>query len=413
MLIKGAIVCDFEREQKDDVRIQGGRVVEIAKSLLPLEGEEVIRAEGLTLLPAMIDTNARVANGSLTGKNLAKLAQKAIQGGVGSVALMPDCTPALDNEAAIELLRSCQSQLDFTLFPLAAAHKSGDAKLSDLSILHQMGCVGIALDSSLDGNLARRACEYALMLRRPLFCRCEDASLRGNGVMNDGRLSSKLGLPGIPSLSESKEVAKMAEMAIFMGVSMVFQALSSERSLRLVERAKEENPALFSEVSIHHLARTEDLCTGFNTGAKLLPPLKSESTRRKLLNLLKEGKIDLVSSLQSEHSISKKDVAFEEAAFGIDAIEDHFALCYTYLIKQGRLTLSEMSRVTSKRAAEVLGLERKGYIGVGAEADLILVDLKSSRVVEDSFSPYYNTILYGEVEKTILAGNIVYQRNKG
>lgn len=412
MVIKGAIVCDYEREQKNDVRIREGKIVEIQKSILPEKGEEVVLAEGLSLLPAMVDLNVRVANDSLTGKNLATLAKKAAKGGVGSLALMPDCSPSLDNEAAIELLNSYKGELPASIFPIASATKKEDGKLSDLSILHKMGCRGIFIESSLDGNLSRRVCEYSLMMKAPIFCRCEDVSLRGSGVMNDGYLSSRMGLPGIPSLSETKEVAKMAETAIFMRTPVLFQALANERSLRIIERAKEENPSLFAEVSIHHLAITEDFCSGFNTGAKIRPPLKSESTRKKLLQLLKEGVVDVVTSLQSEHSLSKKDVAFEEAAFGVDNIENHFSLCYTYLIRQGRLSMSDLSRVTAKRAAEILGLESKGYVGVGADADLILVDIKSSKVVEDNFSPYYNSILYGEVERTIIAGETVYKREK-
>lgn len=123
MVIKGAIVCDYEREQKNDVRIREGKIVEIQKSILPEKGEEVVLAEGLSLLPAMVDLNVRVANDSLTGKNLATLAKKAAKGGVGSLALMPDCSPSLDNEAAIELLNSYKGELPASIFPIASATK--------------------------------------------------------------------------------------------------------------------------------------------------------------------------------------------------------------------------------------------------------------------------------------------------
>ncbi|MGP1450369.1 MAG: metal-dependent hydrolase [Wolinella sp.] len=412
MIIKGAIVCDSQHEQKDDVRVRDGKIVDIQKSIMPEPNEEVINADGLWLMPAMIDLNARVANGVLTGKNISTLSQKAAHGGVGTLALTPDCTPMLDSEAPIELLYSVKSELSANIIPLASALRRDREKLTDLSILHKMGCGGIALASELDGNLIRRVCEYSLMLKTPIVCRCEDSSLRGNGVMNDGYLSSRMGLPGIPSLSETKEVAKMIETAIFMKVPMLFSALSSERSIKLISRAKEEHNQIYSEVSIHHLSLSEELCSGFNTGAKILPPLKSESTRKKLTNLLKNGEIDVITSLQSEQSISKKDVAFEEAAFGIDVFNDYFTLCYTYLVRQAKLTLSELSRLTSYNPARILGLN-KGYIGIGADADLILVDTKCSKVIEDSLSPYYNTILYGAIARTIVNGKSVYQKQKG
>ena len=412
MIIKGAIVCDYEREQKGDVKIQDGKIVDVQKSLLPEPCEEIIDAEGLLLLPALIDLNVRVAGDLLTSDNLSKLAKKALEGGVGTVALMPDCTPALDNEVSIELLNRSQSELGVQILPIASAINQESKGLSDLAILHKKGSPAIALESSLDGNLAKRVCEYALLNETAILCRAEDPSLRGEGVMNDSYLSAKMGLPGIPSLSEVKEVAKMVETAIFMRTPMLFQALSSERSFRLIRRAREEFGALYSEVSIHHLVLSEDVCEGFHTGAKILPPLKSEATRRRLLGLLKEGVIDTLTSLQSAQSISKKDVAFEEAAFGIDHIRDYFSLCYTFLHKQEHISLGHISRLASKRAAEILNLPSKGYIGIGADADLILVDPKSSKVIEDPLSPYYNSILHGLVERTMIGGESLYVRKK-
>lgn len=407
MIIKNAIVCDKLKEERLDVRVYEGKISEIGKFIKPNESEEIIDGEGLYLLPSLIDLNSRVLNDNLTLNNLFKLSEDALKGGVGSLALMPDSSPPIDSEAVIELVSSNSTEAN--IYPICKGINRSQ-ELSEISILIKRGCLGIYECSDLSGNLLRRIFEYANMWQKPLFCVCDDRTLSQDGVMNDGYLSAKLGLPGIPALSETKEVAKLCEVAIGTDAKLVIQAISSDRSIQIIKRAKfEESTKIFAEVSIHHLALSEDVCEKFNTTGKIRPPLKSDSTRRKLLESLKRGEVDIITSLHSPKSVTRKDVAFEVADFGIESIKDYFSLLYTYLVKPAHINLQKLTEIGSYNQAKILNLKSKGVIEIGYDADVMLVDLKTSRVVEDRFSPYYNSILYGKVVKNIVDGKIVYE----
>lgn len=408
MIIKGAMVCDANGEQRGDVRIANGKIVEVSKSILPQNNEAILQAQNLILIPGAIDCNTRVSNGILSKENLLQLSYKAAKGGITQALLIPDCKPTLSSELGLELLNAIKEELKAEIIGIAegvdAASKN---RLNELALLYKKGAKGIFVTSNTDGNLLRRACEFALMFDVPMFFLCEDESLSANGVMNDGELSTSLGLPSIPTLSETKEVAQMSEMAHFMGVKAVFLSLASKRSVEIIQQignSKAQKAKLHLQTSIHHLFLTEDLCSHYNTAAKIKPPLKSESTRKQLIKSLKKGEITLLTSLQSEKSLSQKDLAFEEAAFGVDMIAHFLGLCYTLLVKMEHLTFSDLSRILSWNPARVLGLEHKGLIAQGYDADFVLFDPKASYVVEDRESPYYNSILYGEVKHVFIAG---------
>ncbi len=408
MIIKGATLCDHKMHRKDDIRIQKGIIVDIG-TLEPYANEKVIDATHYTLLPSLIDINITPRDKHLTTKNLFTLVESAHKGGVGSIVLMPDCQPRIDSEESIEFIKSTQALLNFNIFPSISSTKQ-EGNLAEISILHHKGGVAIFLESSLDGNLMRRICEYSLFLNIPIICRCEDSVLRGNGVMNDSYLSSSLGLPGIPSLSEVKEVAKMGEVAVFMNNKILFSSLSSERSFNILQNHKKENPHIYTECSIHHLSLTEDICSKYNTSAKLLPPLKSESTRKKLLSSLKKGKIDILTSLHSASSITKKDLAFEEAAFGIESLDYYYSLLYTFLVHNNQISLSDMSKYSSYNPACFLGVN-KGEIAINKDADFILVDTQTSYTLNKPLSPYDGQTLYGNVIANFVAGECQYSLN--
>lgn len=412
MIIKGAMVCDANGEQRGDVRIEEGKIVQTSRSILPQDNEEIIEAENLVLLPGAIDLNTRVGNGILSKENLLKLSYKAAAGGVTQALLIPDCRPTLSSELGLELLNAIKENLKAEIIGIAeAVNAESKRELNELALLYKKGAKGIFAKSNTDGNLLRRACEFALMFDVPMFFACEDESLSANGVMNDGELSSALGLPAIPTLSETKEVAQMGEMARFMGVKAVFLALATQRSIEIIQqlkasknKTKEQKAELHLQTSIHHLLLTEDLCGNYNTAAKIKPPLKSESTRKQLIKSLKQGEITLLTSLQSEKSLSQKDLAFEEAAFGVDMIESFMGLCYTLLVKNERLTLSEFSKILSFNPANVLGLTTKGLIAPGYDADLVLFDPKATSVVDNVESPYYDSIIQGQVKRVFVSG---------
>lgn len=257
MVIKGAMVCDANGEQRGDIRIKEGKIIKVERSILPRANEEVLEVQGLVLMPSAIDLNVRVQDSIFTKENLLKLSAKASAGGIGLAVLMPDCKPLLNTETGIELLNALKSDFKANIVGVVGSRgeelQQGKYTLAPLSILHKKGAVGIYSQSSEDGNLLRRACEFASMLNIPMFFNCEDSSLSANGVMNDGRLSARLGLPSIPALSETKEVAMVSEIVCFMQVRAIFNTIATNRSIEILQEAKKRNSSIFIQTSIHHL----------------------------------------------------------------------------------------------------------------------------------------------------------------
>jgi dihydroorotase len=219
--------------------------------------------------------------------------------------------------------------------------------------------------------------------------------------MNEGEVSFKLGLPGISKIGEISEVAKVAQMSMHYDVPTLFQALSTRRAVNLVYDAKKRFSQIYAEVSIHHLVLDERACDGFNTYAKLNPPLRTPEDREELIEKLQEGKIDLLTALHSPKSVIYKDVAFAEAKYGIDAIESYLPLAYTYLVKPQILSWKRLMELMAKNPAHILGLQHVGAIEEGYEANLILFDPEHREVVTDKNSPYFGREIYGKIVRTL------------
>jgi len=245
------------------------------------------------------------------------------------------------------------------------------------------------------------------MKKAPIFCKCYDPNLDEFGVMNEGEVSFKLGLAGISKISEISEVAKIAEISLINNTKIIFQSLSTKRSLDILKTIKPINKNIFSEVSIHHLCKNEDSCDGFNTYAKIHPPLRDECERKLLLDELNLGNIDILTSAHSPSSVVHKDVPFEDAAFGIGSIDEYLSLCYTYLVKNGDISMHTLMQMCSQNPANILGVENIGKIEVGFKADMILFDDTKSKIINDKTSIYNNEELFGKVEKVFKNGKIV------
>ena len=400
MLIKGAMICDANGEYKGDIRIENEKITEVERNILPQENEEIFQAEGMTILPSAIDLNTRIQN--FNKENLLKLSSKAALGGIGLATLIPESEDSTNTELAIELLDALKDTFQAQILGLVQNTNK------NISTLHKKGAKGIYAKSNENGNSLRMACEFALMLDVPIFFDCEDESLSANGVMNESELSGKLGLSGITELSETKEVAMISELVHFMKIKAVFNAIASPRSIEILQTTKKTQPNIFIQTSIHHLMLTENLCNHYNTLAKIKPPLKSEKTRTKLLNHLKAMEIDLLTSLQSPYSLSQKDLPFDEAAFGIDMIDYFVPMCYTLLVKNSHMSLTELSKILSLNPAQILGLKDYGLIQKGYYANLIVLDTKENQVIDNKESPYYDWIFTGKIKGHFIKGKKIF-----
>ena len=393
MLIKNAIVCDTKTKKELDVRIEDGMIVEMG---LNLEDDKVINAKGSYLLPSLIDTNVRLQDSVLNSKNIKNISDEALKGGIGHVILNADSKPALDNEVVLEYAQNSLGNLSGAKIDLMINTLQDDLSLSNIAILLKSGAIAPYMSTIAKNDVAIKIAEYAQMYKVTLFCKAEDNSLISSGVMLDGDVSSKLGLAGIPDLSEVLHVSRMIEIARHFKIKILFKSIASPRSISLITQAKKDGVDVSCEVSIHHLINSDEACEGFNTTAKLDPPLASKDDVKLLQEALKNSQIDILTTLHQPNSPLNKEVAFFDAAYGCEALSDALPLYYTKLVKSGLITINELINMTVTNPTKALGLKNK-EIAVGQKADLILFNPHAKRVVKNKQSLYNNEELFGKV----------------
>jgi len=393
MVISNAVVCDVNGERKIDVRIEDGVVVEIGNNL---SDSDTIDAKGAYLLPSLVDTNVRLQDSNLNAKNIEAISKEALGGGVGHIVLNADSTPAIDNEVVLEFAQNGIKNVDSIKIDLMLNTLKEDMTLSNIAILLKKGVVAPYMSTIAKNNLAIKIAEYVQMYGVTLFCKAEDNSLINAGVMLEGDVSSRLGLAGIPELSEVLHVSRMIEIARYFDIKILFKSVASPRSVELITKAKKEGVKVSCEVSIHHLINCDEKCEGFNTVAKLDPPLASREDMLKLQDALKNGEIDMLTTLHQPNSPVNKEVAFYDAAYGCEALGDALPLYYTKLVKTGIISMPELVRLTSQNPAKAIAKE-SGVIEVGSRADFVLFDAEAQRVVKNGGSLYSGERLSGEV----------------
>jgi len=403
MLIKNALIPTKEGLISQDVLIQEGKIACIKEHIDMLD-EESIEATGLFLLPGFIDLNVRFSNSTLNQEHIDKLSNSCIKGGVTTAVVMSDFSPRLESATLLELVKFKIDQAKINLKISAPLADEQEDQLHNIATLLNNGAAAILADSHRNANLLRRGMQYAIMKNRPVFVQCYEPNLDDNGLMNDGFVASKLGLSGISKISETAEVAKVSEMARFYEAFVVLKTLSTKRSLEIAAAHKSSSAKLYTEVSIHHLCKNDQSCDGFNTYAKLMPPLREEEERQALIEALQSGLIDILTSAHAPKSILYKDVAFEDAAFGLGSIEEFLALAYTYLIKNEIISFDTLFQMCCINPAKVLGLTAKGKIEVGYDADIVLFDSNYTYTVTNTHSLYHNDTLYGKVKQVIVGG---------
>lgn len=393
MVISNTIICDINGEREADIRIEDGIITEIGEFL---SDEDITSANGAYFLPSLVDTNVRLQDSTLNSKNIKAISNEAIKGGVGHIILNADSNPAIDNEIVLEFAQNSLNDLDGAKIDLMLNTLQEDATLSNIAILLKRGAVAPYMSTIAKNDVAIKIAEYVQMTGVTLFCKAEDNSLISSGVMLDGDISSKLGLAGIPDLSEVLHVSRMIEIARHFKIKILFKSIASPRSISLISKAKEDGVDVRCEVSIHHLICSDEMCEDFNTTAKLDPPLASSSDMLLLQEALKNNEIDCLTTLHQPSSLVNKEVAFYDADYGCEAIEDALSLYYSKLVISGMISMSELLKLTVANPAKSVGMEL-GTIEVGQEVNAVLFYQNARTVVNNSQSLYNKEELLGRV----------------
>ncbi|MFN3265714.1 MAG: dihydroorotase [Deinococcales bacterium] len=386
--------------------------------------DTVINAQNYLLSPALIDPHAHLrVPGQLEKENLETGLGAAVAGGFGSVVCMPNTNPALEQPELLRSLQDQANQLGLARLYSSAALTRGRAGqiLTDAAALQRAGAVMLTDDGNTneDAGVLRRGLEYAHALGLLVSVHAEDASLRGNGVMNEGKSSALLGLPGNPIAAEAARIARDLEICALTGARLHIQHLSSARGLELVRAAKARGIRVSCEVAPHHLTLTDTLLTTerfyCDPVLKVAPPLRSAADCAALLEGLIDGTVDCIGTDHAPHTAAEKQLDMLSAPFGIANIEITFPLLYTRFVETGKLELSKLLELMTTGVAKVLGWQVPN-LEVGSVADVALFDLHTSKTVDSRQfkskarfdSPWQSETLRGWAVCTIVHGQVVF-----
>lgn len=404
LLIRKAHAVDPKNRLDEilDLRIKDGRVAEIGKGL-EVSGEEIFEAEGLHLIPGLIDLHTHFREPGFEQKETIESgARAALRGGFVGCVSMPNTQPASDHQGVIDLIIRKAREVPFHLFPAGTISKGREGKeLSEMADLKRAGIWAVTDDGNWvsDSLLMRRALEYASMLGLLVITHAEDKRLSANGVMNEGLMSTRLGLKGIPDESEEIAVMRDIQLARLTGARLHIAHVSTARSVKFIREAKAEGIAITAEVTPHHLTLTDESVEGYNTHFKMSPPLRGKEEVEALQRGLAEGVIDCVATDHAPHTAEEKMLEFDEAPFGVIGLETALGVCLTELVHPKKMTLGDLVTRMSLSPAKILGLaEGFGEIQKGSEANLTLVDLEEAWVVraDDFVSKSANSCFIGK-----------------
>jgi dihydroorotase len=432
ILIRGGRVLDFSANLDGvmDLLIDAGKIVSVggdaAETAWQREGStlstplEVIDAHGLLVVPGLIDIHTHLREPGYEYKeSIESGSAAAVAGGFTAIACMANTNPVNDDAAVTEyILDKARAVGLVQVFPIGAISVGlAGERLAEIGELNQAGVVGISDDgkSVMNSQLMRRALEYAGMFGLPVISHCEDTQLAAHGVMHEGRVSTELGLRGIPAQAEDIMVARDIALAELTGGRLHIAHVSTVGAVRLVHDAKARGLRVTAEVTPHHLFLTDEAVRGYDPNTKMYPPLRTAADVEALRQALKDGTIDAIATDHAPHDLADKEVEFDQAPVGIIGLETSLPLTLR-LVNEGALTLTDAIAKLTWGPSQVLGLAR-GTLQVGADADVTLIDTQTEYVVDrrefrskSRNSPFHGWTLKGRAAMTLCAGNVVYSR---
>ena len=427
LLIRGAHVLDprADLDEARDILIRNGRIAELGPptepgSLLASDEIDIIDAAGKHVFPGFVDPHVHLRTpGQEHKEDLETGTAAAAAGGYCAVVAMPNTTPTVDTAAVLgSLVERAQREARVPVGFLASITRglAGD-ELTEMAELRDLGAIGFTDDGKpvVSAGMLRKALQYQRLCGGVVALHEEDPALSADGVMHEGSVSARLGLAGIPSVSESTMIARDSALALYEDARVHFQHLSAVESVRALHAAREAGARVSGEASPHHLTLTHDMVRTLDSRFKMNPPLRAESDRVALVQALRSGLIECVATDHAPHAVHEKEVPFEQAPMGTTGLETAFAALYTELVLTGELELAiVIERMTAGAALYELPTPR---IATGEEANLCLVDLESTwevgadgYVSRSSNSCFHGRTLHGRVILTVAAGAVVYGR---
>lgn len=420
LLIKGGRVVDPSQNIDGvmDILVQDGMIKELGQNLAASAGTEIIDASGNYVVPGLIDMHVHLRDPGYEYKeDIVSGTRAAVTGGFTSVCCMPNTKPVIDNKAVANYIISKARNEGFcNVFPVGnITFGMQGERLAEMGDLKEAGCVAVSDDGMpvQNSELMRRALEYAKGFNLPVLTHAEELELVGAGVMNEGLTSTELGLKGIPRVAEDIGTVRDIMLAEYCQAPIHICHVSTKGSVQTIREAKARGVKVTCETAPHYFTLTDDAVRGYNTNAKMNPPLREAEDVAAIKEGLKDGTIDVIATDHAPHHLDEKDLEFNEAMNGIVGLETSLPLSLR-LVADGTLTLNQLLDKMSCKPSQILDLKR-GTLAAGAIADITVIDpdkkwvpTAGKMVSKSKNSPWLDQEMTGAAVYTIVAGKIMY-----
>ncbi len=422
IVLRGGRVIDPSQQVDGvaDVLVEDGSVVAIGTRLGEPDGAEVIDAAGCIVAPGLIDLHVHLREpGQEDRETIATGAAAAVAGGFTAVCAMPNTDPVIDNQGAVGFVKAKGEAAGLArVYPIGCVSvgQRGE-QLAEFGEMVAAGAVAVSDDGHpvMSSHLMRTALEYARTFGIPVADHCEDLALARGGAMHEGVVSTRLGLKGIPAAAEEIHVARDIILAELTGGHVHLCHMSTRGSVRMIRRAKERGLRMTAEATPHHFALTQERCEGYDTQAKMNPPLREAADRDAIRAALADGTLDCIASDHAPHHYDAKEREFDDAPNGIIGLETALSLAWRELVEPGLLTPATLIERMSAAPARIWGLPG-GSLRRGVPADLVVFDAAARWVVDPAGlkSRSRNTPFAGEtlpvvVRLTMVGGRVVHR----
>ena len=407
----------YNDENINKIFIEDGK---FANEFAEDKADRVIDLKGATVTPGLVDMHCHLREpGGEYKETIATGTASAAKGGYTSICPMPNTNPVADNAAVISgILKKAKEADNCRVYPIGAATKGIDGDLiSEMGLMKEAGIVAVSDDGHpiKNAGIMRKVLEYASDFDLPVLNHCEDKSL-SEGAMNEGTVSTSIGIRGIPTAAEDIMIARDIILSEYLNIPVHICHVSTKGGVRMIRDAKARGVKVTCETCPHYFTLTDDMCATYDTNFKMHPPLRTRDHLEAIIEGIKDGTIDAIATDNAPHHADEKVCEFSVALNGILGFETAFALGYTYLVKTGEITLAKLIDLMCFAPSNILKLGRGG-MNVGDDADLAVFDLDNEFVFEKDKmlsksrnTPYDGYKLYGETILTVMGGKITYEK---